>query len=734
MQGKPPPGQGPKPSQAPPSGGGPQGGQGPQAGPPPPPVPPGALQGLPPPTGADLKRKGRGGAGVQLSDVGWGKIFKLGWKLLSFFRVLAIIYCLMMLGQNVVNLGMAQLIGEVTKSLNAVAKQPNPGDSSGRVPAPTPAPTPVTTASPATDHDEEPEKPLSPEEAKGQLLRVSLGWALFALVALGLGLPMRTISTKLDLALSNKLRSQLFARLLRQSPEFYHTHESGELNAVVNQFTVEAAMTLRQVSVDMVLQIVTLGITVALLIYNFKMKGPAPTIGGVGIPPWAIPLAIVLFAFISPWITGKLSNKVRDVSRDLQEKMVALNSLVTGAMQSPEEIQAMEAEPMFVAKHDIQLGSLLKSRVRNTVTMESMGLISSLPGWFVQVVMLAFGIYAAYRSGNPASAGNVVAIFLLTPQLMGPIQALSVYIIMAGSAWPRIETVNEMMESKARREEKSGTVKVDSVEPTIEARNLTFSYKPGARLIFDDISFQIPPGKITGFVARMGQGKTTFFKLALRFYDPQKGAVLLGGRPVGDYSSDNLYNHIAMMSQFPAFFYDTLRANMQMAKADATDEEIRAICEKTGVWKILQSGVQGNPLDEEFAAARRLSGGQKKLLALTRCLLRNPSILFLDEPTVGMDNREKFSMLEIIKQALKGHTVMVVDHDLRWLVPFCNYFVVLDEGKIAEQGTSEELLARRGLFHELYHAEDSKPEAAEAADAAAAPPQMAGLAGKRGPG
>jgi ABC-type multidrug transport system fused ATPase/permease subunit len=484
----------------------------------------------------------------------------------------------------------------------------------------------------------------------------------------------------------------------------------------------------------MVLQIVTLGITVGLLIYNFKMKGPAPTIGGVGIPPWAIPLAIVLFAFISPWITGKLSNKVRDVSRDLQEKMVALNSLVTGAMQSPEEIQAMEAEPMFVAKHDIQLGSLLKSRVRNTVTMESMGLISSLPGWLVQVVMLAFGIYAAYRSGNPASAGNVVAIFLLTPQLMGPIQALSVYIIMAGSAWPRIETVNEMMESKARREEKSGTVKVDSVEPTIEARNLTFSYKPGARLIFDDISFQIPPGKITGFVARMGQGKTTFFKLALRFYDPQKGAVLLGGRPVGDYSSDNLYNHIAMMSQFPAFFYDTLRANMQMAKADATDEEIRAICEKTGVWKILQAGVQGNPLDEEFAAARRLSGGQKKLLALTRCLLRNPSILFLDEPTVGMDNREKFSMLEIIKQALKGHTVMVVDHDLRWLVPFCNYFVVLDEGKIAEQGTSEELLARRGLFHELYHAEDSKPEAAEAADAAAAPPQMAGLAGKRGPG
>jgi ABC-type multidrug transport system fused ATPase/permease subunit len=275
---------------------------------------------------------------------------------------------------------------------------------------------------------------------------------------------------------------------------------------------------------------------------------------------------------------------------------------------------------------------------------------------------------------------------------------------------------------------------VDKVEPTITARNVTFSYSPDGRKIFDDISFDVPPGKITGFVARMGQGKTTFFKLALRFYDPQQGQILLGGRPVADYASDNLYRHIAMMSQFPAFFYDTLRANMQMARPDATDEQIRAICEKTGVWKILEAGAKGNPLDEEFAAARRLSGGQKKLLALTRCLLRNPSMLFLDEPTVGMDNKEKFSMLEIIKQALKGHTVMVVDHDLRWLVPFCNYFIVLDEGKIAEQGTAEELLARQGLFSELYHAEDSKPESSAPAGPAGPGPQMAQGAGRRPPG
>ena len=668
--------------------------------------------GIAPPAGADSKRRGRGGEGARLSDVRWAMIFKVGWKLLSYFKLLAVGYCLMMLVQNCVNLGTSQLLGEVTKALTSTARGPAPAAATTAAPN-APATSAATANAPA------------PAPPKNRLLFMSVLWAIFALAALGIGLPMRAISTKLDMALSNKLRSQLFARMLRQSPEFYHNHESGELNAVVNQFTVEASMTLRQVSVDMLLQIVTLGITVGLLIYNFQMDGPPPTIFGVAIPPAAIPLAIVLFAFISPWITAKLSNKVRDVSRDMQEKMIALNSLVTGAMQSPEEIQAMEAEPMFVAKHDKQLFSLLKSRIKSTLTMEYMGLISGLPSWLVQVVLLAFGVYTAYRSGDAEAAGKVVAIFLLAPQLMGPIQALSVYLIMAGSAWPRIETVNEMMESRARREEKSGTVKVASVEPTLAAKNLTFSYTPTGRKIFDDISFELPPGKITGFVAKMGQGKTTFFKLALRFYDPQQGEVILGGRPVGDYAADNLYEHIAMMSQFPAFFYDTLRANMQMAKGDATDEEIRAICERTGVWKILQAGVQGNPLDEEFAGGRRLSGGQRKLLALTRCLLRNPSILFLDEPTVGMDNMEKFAMLEMIQNALKGHTVMVVDHDLRWLLPFCDYFIVLDNGKIAERGSSEELLQRHGLFYELYHAEDAGPKAGPD-HSAAPPPAMSG--------
>ena len=116
---------------------------------------------------------------------------------------------------------------------------------------------------------------------------------------------------------------------------------------------------------------------------------------------------------------------------------------------------------------------------------------------------------------------------------------------------------------------------------------------------------------------------------------------------------------------------------MRMAKSDATDAEIEALCQRTGIWEILQRKVPPINLDSNIAAAQTLSGGQKKLLALTRCLLRDPAILLLDEPTVGMDNQEKFGeILAKLQEATTGKAVIVVDHDVNWLLQFCNYFVL----------------------------------------------------------
>jgi ABC-type multidrug transport system fused ATPase/permease subunit len=166
---------------------------------------------------------------------------------------------------------------------------------------------------------------------------------------------------------------------------------------------------------------------------------------------------------------------------------------------------------------------------------------------------------------------------------------------------------------------------------------------------------------------------------------------------------ESLRRQIVLMPQSPAFFHDTIRENLLVAQPTATDSEVQQICERTDIWPILVEAYGRDPLNQQFSSGSLLSGGQKKLFALTRCLLRKPSILFLDEPTTGIDPEEKYSLLQVMRQVCAGKTVLVVDHDIvGWQIPFCDRFIVMDQGKIVQTGGAAELLSAPGLFRDLY--------------------------------
>jgi ABC-type multidrug transport system fused ATPase/permease subunit len=189
----------------------------------------------------------------------------------------------------------------------------------------------------------------------------------------------------------------------------------------------------------------------------------------------------------------------------------------------------------------------------------------------------------------------------------------------------------------------------------------------------------------------------------MRFYDLAAGEILLGGIPHTRFSLESLRRQIVLMPQSPAFFHDTIRENLLVAQPTAADSEIQELCERTGIWPVLVEAYGGDPLNRQFSSGNLLSGGQKKLFALTRCLLRRPSILFLDEPTTGIDAEDKYGLLQVMRQVCAGKTVMVVDHDIvGWQIPFCDRFTVLDQGKIVQTGTAAELLSAPGLFRDLF--------------------------------
>jgi len=532
-----------------------------------------------------------------------------------------------------------------------------------------------------------------------QLVTTYSFWVTLTLLLIVAIFGHRYVTALLAGRVTNALRKDLFLRLLEQPSQFFHEHDADQLTLIVNQFCTQVQMALRSLLVDPVLNLIGM-VALGRELYYQIVSAARKT----GPQFWGFFSVIVVVALLSPWLVARLSGRLQRISRHLQQQMLLIQSLVGGALKAPEEIQAMRAETIFDRKHGAALGQVLQRNMRQTVMVETINIANRMPGDLVLISLLGLAVLATVWGISAISAGVVIVLFTLTPLFMGAIQGLSAFPINASMNWPAVEAVDSMLEPAAVREETSHGSEIPQLEPTLEARNLSFFY-PGAtsRRVLDNVSFTVPERRVSGFIAKAGQGKTTFFRLALRFYEPQEGQILLGGHPHTSIPLNALRQQIVLMHQLPTFFHDTIRENFLIANPDATDHQIRALCEKTPLWSILENNYGSDPLDRPFGAGNFLSGGERKLFALTRCLLRNPGILLLDEPTTGIDSEEKFELVAMMRDACAGRTVLVVDHDIvGWQVLFCDYFFVLDHGKIIQQGTPGELLSQPGLFKDLF--------------------------------
>jgi ABC-type multidrug transport system fused ATPase/permease subunit len=533
--------------------------------------------------------------------------------------------------------------------------------------------------------------------SEGQLLQTYFIWLVLTLALVASTPLQRYLVSVLDGKIGNAIRKDVFDSVLRQSPGFFFKYDADRLTVVINQLCIQAQLALRQLLIDPVLQVISLvlvGFTLYSQMINLQQHGDQNL--------WLFFGPIALFAIFATWLVTVMGRYLQRGSSAVQEKNLALATLVGGAVGASEEVQAMRAEGIFGKKHDQLLAEALQSRIRQSLTLERLNVLNSAPGEIVLACLIGLAVFLVLsgREGNP---GSLIAIALITPQFMSTIQSFSGLTINARMTWPSVALVNSILNSPSEVVESPEAKSFDQVSSRLEAQNIVFSYQPGRPInVLDDVSFEIPPCKVTGLVARPGQGKTTFFRLALRFYDPQAGQILIGGIPIKDFALSSLRRHIVLMSQFPAFFHDSVRENFLVAKPDATDQEIQQLCEHTSLWSVLLNSYGESPLDQPFDAGSRISGGQKKLFTLTRCLLRDPTFLFLDEPTTGMGPLEKYPLIDVMRKACFGKTVVLVDHDIVWQSRFCDHFLVLHQGKIIQHGSAEELRSQPGLFRELY--------------------------------
>jgi ATP-binding cassette subfamily B protein len=303
------------------------------------------------------------------------------------------------------------------------------------------------------------------------------------------------------------------------------------------------------------------------------------------------------------------------------------------------------------------------------------------------------------------SVGTVVAFVAYLRQLYGPVSELANVHVDMMTSLALFERLFAYLDLKPEIADAPNALVPPPARGEIQFGDVSFGYVEG-RLALDDISFTAQPGQLVALVGPSGAGKTTVTYLVPRFYDPVKGSVRVDGHDVKDLSLHWLRSQIGIVTQETFLFHATVTENLIYARPDATQAEIEAACKAAHIHDFIVGLPEGY---ETMVGERgyRLSGGEKQRLAIARVLLKDPRILLLDEATSSLDSRSEALIQAALTPLMEGRTSLVIAHRLSTILA-ADVILVLDRGRLVEQGTHAELLARGGLYARLYE-EQFKP-------------------------
>jgi ATP-binding cassette subfamily B protein len=347
-----------------------------------------------------------------------------------------------------------------------------------------------------------------------------------------------------------------------------------------------------------------------------------------------------------------------------------------------------------------------------TTFFVAMGLVASL------ALALTYGVGGWLAVQGSIDAGTVVSLALLLSRLYGPITSLSNVRVNMMSALVSFDRVFEVLDLKPGIAEKPDPTAVPRGTSKVEFRDVSFRYPSASEvslasledvavldrtvsdMVLRGVSFTVHPGQMVALVGPSGAGKSTTAMLVPRVFDVTDGAVLVGDIDVRDASLDSLRDCIGVVTQDAHLFHETIADNLRYARPDATDDDLWRALEAAQIASLVRTLPDGL---ETTVGERgyRFSGGEKQRIAIARLLLKAPSIVILDEATAHLDSESEAAVQRALTVALEGRTALVIAHRLS-TVRDADLILVMDQGRIVEQGTHEQLYAAGGLYSELY--------------------------------
>ena len=475
------------------------------------------------------------------------------------------------------------------------------------------------------------------------------------------------------------IRQEVFAKLLRLPSQYYLDNTSGHITAKI-MYNVEQ---LTAASTEALRTLLQQGlITLALLGYLLYTN-------------WRLTMCILIFAPVIGFIISKAARRMRKLSQQVQDTMGDVNHVVQETVNANLIVKGFGGQNY--EQERFKQNSL--ENLRRGLKMVAVQQLNSPVVQLIMSISLSIVMFIALRPQilGDTSAGEFVAYITAAGMLARPIKALTDINEKIQRGMAAAHSVFELLDMP---EEKNTGTLTDSLKGDIEFKDVNLIYDDGHHAIHD-FNLKVKAGETVALVGRSGAGKSSLVNLLVRYQDATSGQILLDQKPIEDFEITALRTQIAMVNQQVVLFNRTVRENIAYGQLEgASDEDIIAAAKAAYAHDFIMALPQGYNT-QLGAQGLNLSGGQRQRIAIARAILKNASILILDEATSALDNESEYFIQRAFDKAMQDRTTIVIAHRLS-TIENADRIVVMDQGRIVEQGSHAELIALHGAYYQLH--------------------------------